>query len=147
VDHQIGEAGAANDRPDLVGGWICKDNRYAQVESTVDRYGFKNGDATIKKGNTRGQYERVALVSDGSVRCWGTDDDKRISSTPTTGLFAEVEAGIRHTCALREDGSIICWGRNSEGQTWPRYSTLRRDVGRLCLCLIQPALKRYSFHT
>ena len=111
MDHQVVEAGAANGRPDLAGGWVCKENRYAQEESAVDRYGFKKEMQPLK-GNTRSRYVRVALVS---------DDDKRVSSTPTTGKFTQIEAGIRNTCAVREDGGITCWGNNSDRQSDPPY--------------------------
>jgi hypothetical protein len=31
--------------------------------------------------------------------------------------FVAIDAGIRHTCALRDDGSIACWGLDNTGQT------------------------------
>ncbi len=55
------------------------------------------------------------LRTDGSVECWGSNDDGR--SSPPSGAFASVSAGYHHTCGLRADGSVECWGRNGDGQS------------------------------
>ncbi len=77
-----------------------------------------------------------ALLSDGTVRCWGdddygalgggdrpkdpkSDDDSGASVTTTvTGLtnVTQISAGRQSTCARRADGNVWCWGRNTEGQ-------------------------------
>jgi alpha-tubulin suppressor-like RCC1 family protein len=40
-----------------------------------------------------------------------------MQSTPPDGLFIDVAAGDRHTCARNPTGQIVCWGRNDRGQT------------------------------
>jgi alpha-tubulin suppressor-like RCC1 family protein len=34
----------------------------------------------------------------------------------STAVFAEVTAGMHHTCALTTDGRLLCWGLNHVGQ-------------------------------
>ncbi len=81
-----------------------------------------------------GGWHTCALLQDGTVRCWGRNEDGQLgngavitspptpSPTPTpvtvTGITTAVaiEAGIFHTCALLQDGTVRCWGRNSDGQ-------------------------------
>ncbi len=79
-----------------------------------------------------------ALMSDGTVRCWGDDEygalgggfPPKVPKGPSpnggadaaTTLVAEltdvtqISAGQRTTCARRGDGSVYCWGENSQGQ-------------------------------
>ena len=51
-----------------------------------------------------------ALASDGSIMCWGDDDEGQVSDRPRSGRFTQVSSGGNHTCALRDDGAVICWG-------------------------------------
>ncbi len=74
-----------------------------------------------------GLSHTCALMSDGTVRCWGRNDFGQLgdgttanASTPITvpgvsGATA-VSTGWSHTCALLSDGSVVCWGRNNQGQ-------------------------------
>lgn len=82
-------------------------------------------------------YEHMcARISDGTVRCVGSNDSGRAGvpppaggmpwefpfniTTPTTveGLHnvEQVVAGELHTCARLTDGTVRCWGRNDHGQ-------------------------------
>jgi len=69
---------------------------------------------------TAGDNRTCAVVSDGTVACWGGGD----SFTPvavTGGALAnktvtQVTAGGGHMCALISDGTVACWGSNTEGQ-------------------------------
>ena len=69
---------------------------------------------------TAGHNRTCAVVSDGTVACWGGGD----SFTPvavTGGALAnktvtQVTAGGGHMCALISDGTVACWGSNTEGQ-------------------------------
>jgi alpha-tubulin suppressor-like RCC1 family protein len=77
-------------------------------------------------GSTGG-FQTCALLSDGSVRCWGYNADGELgdggttpSSIPVTvssiGAATAIAAGGLHTCALISDGSVQCWGDNSNGE-------------------------------
>jgi alpha-tubulin suppressor-like RCC1 family protein len=81
-----------------------------------------------------------AVVADGSVYCWGANEEGDLgtgrltssrvcgaeppaepcSPTPhrVTGLDAAtaVAAGVDHTCALLRDGGVDCWGENALGE-------------------------------
>jgi alpha-tubulin suppressor-like RCC1 family protein len=77
-----------------------------------------------------GLYHTCALISDGTVRCWGSSADGQLgdgtttnSSTPVvvsgisgSTLATQITAGYGHTCALISDGTVRCWGKNSNGQ-------------------------------
>ena len=69
------------------------------------------------------------VLDDGSVRCWGANDEWQKDGTGTSTTNTDlaildlgqkalaVESGEKHTCAILEDRSVQCWGRNDEGQT------------------------------
>jgi alpha-tubulin suppressor-like RCC1 family protein len=72
-----------------------------------------------------------ALLSDGTVRCWGdnshgqlgqgpTDVTARLVPTPVQGLsgaVASIGAGDSHACAImKKDGAVLCWGSNADHQ-------------------------------
>lgn len=75
-----------------------------------------------------GDAHTCALLSDRTVMCWGDDsfgqlgNDSSLSSrslpAAVFGLsdVMEIDAGARHTCALRTDGSVLCWGEDTSGQ-------------------------------
>lgn len=67
------------------------------------------------------------VKDDGTVRCWGLNDDgqlgdgtivNRQSPVTVSGVFnaVGVAAGASHTCAVLADGRVWCWGDNSSGQ-------------------------------
>ena len=51
-----------------------------------------------------------ALASDGSIMCWGDDDEGQVSDRTRSGRFTQISSGDKHTCALRDGGAVICWG-------------------------------------
>ena len=71
-----------------------------------------------------------AILDDGSVSCWGSNNGGRLGdgtttdhSTPTqTSTLGTdrtaiaITVGGDHTCAILDDGSVSCWGNNSGGQ-------------------------------
>jgi alpha-tubulin suppressor-like RCC1 family protein len=84
-----------------------------------------------------GSFHTCALLSDGSVQCWGgglvgklgygntedIGDDELPSSLGPVQLTNDVSlkaialvAGGEHTCALMNDRSVVCWGYNNEGE-------------------------------
>jgi len=95
--------------------------------------GFSNLTA---KAIAPGEASVCAILSDDSVRCWGSGDSGQLGtedSNPhgtipyTIGQVAPIalglglkpkaiSAGARHVCVLLDDASIKCWGDNSYGQ-------------------------------
>ena len=110
-------------------------NATSDIESNpVTVTGISNA-ISVSAGNDH----TCAVLSDGSVRCWGTafslGDGISTNSFPS-GHFKTVEvtgisnaisvsAGGSHTCALLSDGSIKCWGYNYDGQLGDASNTTR----------------------
>ncbi len=81
----------------------------------------------VRQLATAGHFS-CALLEDGSVQCWGTNDNGQLgtgangdANTPQSvaglgGPVASLFAGDWHTCAVLEDGSVQCWGRGDWGQ-------------------------------
>jgi alpha-tubulin suppressor-like RCC1 family protein len=82
-----------------------------------------------------GQFHSCALVSDGTVWCWGSGERGRLGNTasvpreefgiprarrPMQAAVAEARAlfaGYANTCILRrEDSALLCWGGNDFDQ-------------------------------
>jgi len=95
----------------------------AQVHGVNDS-GYLTSVSQISDGSSH----TCALKTDGSVVCWGKNDNGQIGDNTTTqrnvptqvsGLTSGVSAiatrGL-HTCALKTDGSVVCWGGNAGGQ-------------------------------
>ncbi len=82
-------------------------------------------------GVSVGGNHACALMSSGSVECWGLDQFSQLGDDPGTGapLYQEyaveaagvvgatgLVAGGSHTCAIVSQGQISCWGLNGSGQ-------------------------------
>jgi alpha-tubulin suppressor-like RCC1 family protein len=71
-----------------------------------------------------GSSYACALLSDGTVQCWGSGGAIKLSDAPApTPVAVEgiadadgLSAGAFHACALLSDGTVQCWGYNSSGQ-------------------------------
>ena len=68
-----------------------------------------------------------ALLTNGSVRCWGRNnhgqlgvgstDDSRLPATVILPAAAQaIGAGGQHACAVLTSGDVYCWGENASGQ-------------------------------
>src|ERR1700690_1606512 len=68
-----------------------------------------------------------ALLSNGSVKCWGSNASGRLGNGstadsllpfPVSGLTSAtaIDTGDLHACALMSDGTVQCWGENVDGR-------------------------------
>ena len=96
---------------------------FQRFESAEDHV---SGITNAKAVATGYQYSCAVLTS-GSVQCWGINsygnlgnNSKTSSSVPVTvtGITnaTAVAAGSASSCALLNDGSVQCWGYNSSGE-------------------------------
>lgn len=84
-----------------------------------------------------GQSSQYALLEDGTVVSWGTNDEGQLGNGPmgasgelgvypppsvtpvsVTGLreVVQIAAGMKHAVALRQDGTVWAWGRRDNGE-------------------------------
>lgn len=124
VDVDLGIA-----RPEI--GYVRSDGRLLDIEhaSSGD---IREVKPTSPLADVRqiaaGSLHACALLSDGTVRCWGKrsftgagkggdGEIKMDAPVQVKGLAGAVRlsASDRHTCALGKDGSVSCWGRANLG--------------------------------
>ncbi|MEO5740493.1 MAG: hypothetical protein ABIS29_07865, partial [Vicinamibacterales bacterium] len=84
-----------------------------------------------------GESTQYALLEDGSIVSWGTNDEVQLGNgpmgasgepgtypkpsvtpVPVTGLngIIQIAAGWKHAVALRKDGTVWAWGRRDNGE-------------------------------
>ena len=63
-----------------------------------------------------GQYHSCAVLSGGTVQCWGrsTEGQSTVPASVTDAIA--VTAGDVHSCAVLSDDTVECWGSGSSGQ-------------------------------
>ena len=61
-----------------------------------------------------GMTHSCALTVSGRLRCWGSNDNSRVTGRPAENLgpFVQLSVGRDHSCAVTEMGSVHCWGYN-----------------------------------
>ena len=80
------------------------------------------------KALSAGAYSACALLSDGTVSCWGantygelgnrtTKQSARSPPVKVSGLsgVTATSAGVEYACAILSNRTVVCWGNNQEG--------------------------------
>ena len=104
---------------------------------------------SISAGLPTSSAHTCAVLDDGSVKCWGWNNNGQlgIGNTTTMGDAADkigdnlaavdlgtgrtavdVSVGDRFSCALLDNGDVKCWGRNTHGQLGIGNTTTMGDA-------------------
>ncbi|MCA0430781.1 MAG: T9SS type A sorting domain-containing protein [Bacteroidetes bacterium] len=130
------------------GGWhslgICNDstvkafgeNATGQIgngnttdQSTPTTVTGLSGIKAVSAGGDQLEAHSMALKSNGTVWCWGSNLYGALGNASTTGTYVtspvqaliltnaiSISAGGWHSLALKSDGTVWCWGWNADGQ-------------------------------
>lgn len=102
-------------------------DRYSPTQVT----GLTSGVSKVKVNDT----EACALMSNGSLKCWGTNSNGEVGSgnlnqynSPTSVIgfssgVVDFDLGYYNACVLTVGNGVKCWGNNYEGILGLGYST------------------------
>ena len=118
-----------NDMGQLGDGTLTSSSTPVQVETG-------SGPLTGVTALAGGGSHTCALLSNGTVRCWGENDQGQLGDGTTlskrngiavTGISTAIaiSSGWEHSCAVLADGTVRCWGANAFGQLGDGTTTLR----------------------
>jgi putative nucleotidyltransferase with HDIG domain len=114
---------------ELGDGTLTRSTTPVQVAG-VGGVGFLTGAVEVAAG----EDFSCAVIDDGTVSCWGEDDDYQLGNGPAGGTqaapvqvlgpggvgtltgVATVGTGVDHACAVKTDGTVWCWGYNGAGR-------------------------------
>jgi len=115
------------------GGFFCAaldEPRAVRCDDGGDGQGERGSDVLVGAdvvSLTTGKSHACAVLSDGTVTCWGSNDQgqlgdgtKNPSRAPVVvhgiGGAVSVHAGNKHTCARLRNNTVWCWGDNRVAQ-------------------------------
>ena len=124
--------------------WGESTTYYPRLGSSIN----SNQATPVDVGNTNKEavqvfasaYHTCAVMTDGTVYCWGRNDDGQIGSGSTSTVFTnptqvsditnaiDVSLGYSYSCATLSDGKVKCWGKNDKGQLGDGTTTERRTA-------------------
>jgi Regulator of chromosome condensation (RCC1) repeat len=89
--------------------------------------GTTSGSTPVPVQVSVGRTQTCVVLSDGTVKCWGSNDVGQLGNGTTTdsqipvlvnGISNAIQVStyFKHSCALLADGTVKCWGMNTYGQ-------------------------------
>lgn len=107
---------------------LGRDGPSSHLLSPVEGLPFGRAARSVAVGFSGSQGFSLVALDDGTVWCWGANDDGECAQTPSTevatptqimGLsrVVQVSAGSNFACALDDAGAVFCWGDNADGRT------------------------------
>ncbi|BDG01729.1 Ig-like domain-containing protein [Anaeromyxobacter oryzae] len=121
--------------------WGANDGQQVGIDPAVNAGPFSTAQRVSTGASTPavaidcGRAHTCALLADGSIRCWGKDDQGQLGNgaqaarsgvvqvpaylSPLDGRVVAatgIAAGDQHSCAAYVDGSVRCWGARTHGQ-------------------------------
>ena len=106
---------------------------WVNTSPAVNVKGLTSGVTAI----TSGIMHSCALLSSGSVKCWGANNYGQLGDGTTsnrnepaqvsglTSGVVSISGGYEHTCAVLTNGEAKCWGRNGYGELGDGTTTNR----------------------
>ncbi len=106
---------------------------WVNTSPAVNVKGLTSGVTAI----TSGIMHSCALLSSGSVKCWGANNYGQLGDGTTsnrnepaqvsglTSGVVSISGGYEHTCAVLTNGEVKCWGRNGYGELGDGTTTNR----------------------
>ena len=119
---------------------------WGDFESEIDREPWQSLNLAHPRSNVtiNGTFVQIAagflhflaLSTDGTVSCFGSNRFGRAPPTGVPGRFVAIFAGQgRHSAGIREDGSVLFWGDNEYGQAPPENPSPGLVPGQRALVL------------
>jgi alpha-tubulin suppressor-like RCC1 family protein len=111
--------------------WTWGDNSFGTLGDGTSVSSSKNPIQPVGLSGVRlisaGQYHTAVVLSDATVRSWGTNTsgevgdgsttEKRVPTVvPALSNIVAVDCGVSFTLALRASGTVAAWGYNAQGQ-------------------------------
>ena len=107
------------------------------ISLALSAYGVTSHPTQIARS---GSDHHCALMSDKTVKCWGSNTQGQIGDgtntdrsipliVPSLNNVTSISAGNGFTCSLISDGTLNCWGNNSSGQLGDATNNSRNSPG------------------